>query len=88
MVTGLLIVAALGVGLGLVAGRWWALLPVAAVWPIYVVGRAAGWWGAGLSQDTEGWLIATLTAIVTLVAVSAAALGIAARRAIIPRIRH
>lgn len=72
----LLVVAALGIAVGVVVRRWW-VLALAVAFPFYVAGVRAGWWGHGTG---DLWELATL--IVTLVSVLALAAGVVIGRAL------
>lgn len=71
----LVLVAAACVGVGFAIGRWPVVVPAAAVWPLYLLGRKEGWWGSGVG---DGWQFA-LAFGVLLVAI-ATGTGVLARR--------
>jgi len=52
-------------GLALLIGRPWVLVVPLIVWPAYVLGRKAGWWGFGVGDAWEyGLVVGTLAGLV------------------------
>lgn len=72
--TAFLLIALAAAGIGALVGRWAILVPVAAAWPVYLLGLEQGWWGNGVG---DGW-VASLLAGLVLAAIGAW-LGVLAR---------
>lgn len=71
----LVLIAVGAVAIGAVAGRWAVVVPVAAAWPLFMVGLERGWWGNGVG---DGWEASLVLGAAT--AAVGAALGVMARR--------
>lgn len=74
--------AAFSVVVGFLVGRWLGLLALASVWPIWLSGLVAGWWGNGISKDDSYQVIVGVFAIYTLVAAMGGCIGVLGRKSI------
>ena len=75
MLIALVLVAVVCVAVGFAIGRWPVVVPAAAAWPLYLLGRKEGWWGSGVG---DGWQFALVFGVL-LVAI-ATGTGVLARR--------
>jgi hypothetical protein len=77
---GIILTAAIGFAVGIVIGRWLAVVLAGLAWPVSSLGVWIGAWGHGFGHDDTGWTIAAFVAILTAAAIAGAMLGVLARR--------
>jgi hypothetical protein len=82
LINAILPAAALFAAIGFVVNRWWAAILPLVVWPLYYLRLNAEWWGGGVGEFWKGAF-----ALITVVSLAGAALGIMSRR-IVQRVRH